>query len=150
AAPASDDAARAVVQRGIKAQGGAIKPCGSMKLRGMISQRPGPVTRPVTIEKWWWRPDLYMTAIFVEDNGKQIVQFQLLDGENVYIRADGRARRMSKQAAAEMLANTQAEDLERLDFLGDERCQVTSIPDAKVEGRDAAGVLVQVKGCRDA
>jgi hypothetical protein len=121
-----------------------------MKLRGTIIQRPGPVTRPVTIEKWRLRPDLYMTAIFVEGNGKQIVQFQLLDGESVYIRDDGRARRMSKQAAAEMLANTQAEDLERLDFLADERCRVTSIPDAKVEGRDAAGVLVQFKGRRDA
>jgi hypothetical protein len=152
-APASDDAARAVVEKGIKAQGGAIKLSGSrvmrITLQGRISQRPGPVTRPVIIEKSTQMPDLYTTEIRVADNGKEVVQTQFFCGENVYIWADGILRSMPRQAAAEMLASSQAEDLDRLDFLADERCQVTSIPYTKVEARDAAGVLVQVKGRHD-
>jgi hypothetical protein len=150
AALASDDAARAVVERGIKMQGGVIKLAPRvMRLAGTINQRPAQIDRPVTIVKTWRTTGEYTSEIRVEIRGKPLVHYHMLAGESGWVRADGELRPMGTQVLAEALAYEQAEDLERLDFLSDTDCQVTSIPDTKVDGRDAGGVLVQPKGRRE-
>jgi hypothetical protein len=151
AALASDDAARAVVDKGIKAQGGAIKLERRRWIRIMLH---GTAKLPTTdapvqfiMEEWRKMPDQYENTVYFHSNGQMHIQRQTLDGKNGFDSAT--TRPMSREVAAEMLARKQATDLDRLDFLSDKDCQVTSIPDAKVEGRDAAGVLVQPKGRRE-
>lgn len=155
-APASDDAARAVVERGIRAQGGPLKlpRTGVMRttLRGTLVLAPGQPAAAVTIERIRQRPDVDATAIRVdtgetgETGGRPVVQVQGIVGGRAFMKLDGIARAVSDQDAAEMLAYQQSADLDRLDFLADDDCRVTSLAEAKVQGRDAAGVLVERPG----
>ena len=143
AAADSEDAARAVVERAIVAQGGVARfAVRRLELRGTIVLAPGQGPVPVSIVKTRTL-DTYSTELRFEEAGKAVVQLQSLDSDGARIEVNGVARRMTEDETAEMLAYIQAEDLDRLDFLGAARYRLTPLPDAKIDGRDAAGVLVQ-------
>ena len=152
-AMASDDAVRGVVEKAIKAQGGADKVA---KLRAMRIKAEGTINlvpdQPVirfVIEDWWQMPDQYKTTSRFELGGKKVNQTQALDRENGWIQFDGMTQDMPKEAVAEMREQKYAEDLDRLGFLKDKGIDLTALGESKVDGRAAVGVLIKSKGHRD-
>jgi hypothetical protein len=153
AAMASDDAARGVIEKAIKAQGGADKVAklrvARIKVEGTISLAPGQPGIPFVLEDWWQMPDQYKTTARFELGGKKVTQTQALDGQSGWMQIDGVTQTMPKEAVAEMREQKYAEDLDRLGFLAAKGIDITLLGGAKVGGREAVGVLVKAKGHRD-
>ena len=152
-ATASDDSARGVVEKGIKAQGGADKVAKlrvmRVKVEGTMSLVPGEAAIPFVLEDWWQMPDQYKTTSRFELGGKKVNQTQALDGEAGWMQLDGATQDMPKEAVAEMREQKYAEDLDRLGFLADNGIDLTALGESKVGGRAAVGVLIKSKGHRD-
>ena len=150
---ASDDAARGVVEKAIKAQGGADKLAKlrvmRIKAEGTINLDPGQPAIAFVIEDWWQMPDQYKTTSRFELGGKKVSQTQVLDGETGWTQRDGVTIDMPKEAVAEMREQKYAEDLDRLGFLKDKGTDLTALGESKVRDRAAVGVLVESKGHRD-
>ncbi len=153
AAMASDDDARAVVEKAIKAQGGVDKVAKlrvmRIKAEGTIELVPGQPAVPFVIEDWWQMPDRYKTTSRFELGGKKVSQTQVIDGEVGWMQFDGMTQDMPKEAVAEMREQKYAEDLDRLGFLKDKGIDLTALGESQVDGRAAVGVLVKSKGHRD-
>ena len=150
---ASDDAARSVIEKAIKAQGGADKVARlrtmRIKAEGTISLVPGQPGSPFVIEDWWQMPDRYKTTSRFELIGKKVSQTQALDGETGWMQSNGVIIDMPKEAVAEMREQKYAEDLDRLGFLNDKRIGLTALGESKVGRRTAVGVLIKSMGHRD-
>jgi hypothetical protein len=153
AALASDDAARSVVEKAIKAQGGAEKVAKlrvmRIKAEGTIHLVPGQPAIPFVIEDWWQMPGQYKTTSRFELGGKKVNQTQALDGETGWMQFDGMTQDMPKEAVAEMREQKYAEDLDRLGFLKDKGIDLAALGESKIDGRAAVGVLIKSKGHRD-
>ncbi len=153
AALASGDAARGVVEKAIKAQGGAHKVAKlrvmRIKVEGTMNLIPGQPAIPFVLEDWWQMPDQYKTTSRFELGGKKLSQTQAIDGAAGWMQINGVTQDLPKQAVAEMREQKYAEDLDRLGFLADKRIDLASLGEAKVGGRAALGVLVKSKGHRD-
>jgi hypothetical protein len=153
AAMASDKAARGVVEKAIKAQGGADKVTKlrvmRIKVEGTMSLAPGQPAIPFVLEDWWQMPGQYKTTSRFELGGKKVSQTQAIDGEAGWMQVNGATQDLPKAAVAEMREQKHAEDLDRLGFLADKGISLSSLGEAKVGGRAAVGVLVKSKGHRD-
>lgn len=153
AAKAPDDAARGVVEKAIKAQGGADKVAKlrvmRVKAEGTMNLVPGQPAIPFVIEDWWQMPDQYKTTSRFERGGKKMSQTQALDGETGWMQFDGVTQDLPNGAIAEMREQRYAEDLDRLGFLKDKRIDPSALGESKVGGRAAVGVLIKSKGHRD-
>jgi hypothetical protein len=151
-APAADDVARAVIEKAIKAQGGAAKVAKlrvmRIKVEGTMTLAAGQPAVSFVIEDWWQMPDRYKTTSRFDLGGKKVSQTQALDGETGWMQLDGVAQDLPKEAVAEMREQKYAEDLDRLGFLADRGVDVSSAGGAKVGGRDAVGVVVKSNGHR--
>lgn len=149
----SDDAARGVVEKAIKAQGGADKVAKlrvmRIKAEGTMNLVPGQAAIPFVIEDWWQMPDQYKTTSRFELGGKKVSQTQALDGETGWMQSDGVTIDVPKEAVAEMREQKYAEDLDRLGFLKDKGIDLTALGESKVGDRAGVGVLVKSKGHRD-
>jgi hypothetical protein len=149
---AADDAARGVVEKAIKAQGGADKVAKfrimRIKVEGTVNLAPGQPAIPFVLEDWWQMPGQYKTASqFL--SGRKVKQTQAIDGETGWMQLDGVTQDMPKEAIAEMREQKYAEDLDRLGFLADKGIDLTALSESKVGGRAAVGVLIKWKGHRD-
>src|SRR5207245_1300211 len=106
AVPGSDDAARAVVEMAIKAQGGVDKVARlrvmRIKVEGTMALVPGQPGVPFVLEDWWQMPDQYKTTSRFELGGKKVNQTQAIDGEAGWMQLDGVTQDMPKEAVAEM------------------------------------------------
>jgi hypothetical protein len=149
----SDDAARGVVEKAVKAQGGADRVAKlrvmRIKAEGTMDLAPGQPAIPFVIEDWWQMPDQYKTTSSFELGGKKVSQTQALVGETGWIQSDGVTVDMPKEAVAEMREQKYAEDLDRLNFLNDKGIDLTALGESKVVSRAAIGVLVKSNGHRD-
>jgi hypothetical protein len=149
----SDDAARDVIEKAIKVQGGADKVAKlrimRIKAEGTMNLVPGQPAVPFIIEDWWQTPDQYKTTSRFELDGKKVSQAQALDGQTGWIQVDGGTQDMPKEAITEMREQRYAEDLDRLGFLADQGIDVTKLGESKVGDRPAVGVLIKSKGHRD-
>jgi hypothetical protein len=150
---ASDDAARGVVEKAIKAQGGADKLSKlrvmRIKVEGTMSEVPGQPAIPFVLEDWWQMPAQYKTTSQFELAGKKVKQTQAIDGETGWMQFDGVTQDMPKEALAEMREQKYAEDLDRLGFLKDKGIDLTALGESKIDGQAASGVLIKSKGHRD-
>jgi hypothetical protein len=153
AVPGADDSARAVVEKAIKAQGGADKVARlrvmRIKVEGTMNLIPGQPSLPFVLEDWWQMPDQYKTTSRFELGGKKVSQTLAIDGEAGWMQSDGLTQELPKEALAEMREQKYAEDLDRLGFLVDKGIELTLLGEAKVGDRAAVGVLVRAKGHRD-
>jgi hypothetical protein len=150
---ASDDVARDMVEKAIKAQGGADKVAKlrimRIKVEGTMSPIPGQPGIPFVLEDWWQMPGQYKTTSQFELAGKKVKQTQGIDGEIGWMQVDGVTQDMPKEAIAEMREQKYAEDLDRLGFLADKGTDLTALAETKVGGREAIGVVIKAKGHRD-
>jgi hypothetical protein len=150
---ASDDAAGFVVEKAIKAQGGADKVAKlrvmRIKVEGTMSLVPGQPAVPFILEDWWQMPDQYKTTSRFELGGKKVTQTQGLDGETGWLQTDGVTIDMPKKSVAEMREQKYAEDLDRLGFRDNKAIGLTALGESKVGGQTAVGVLIKSKGHRD-
>ena len=152
AAMASDDAARGVVEKAIRAQGGTDKVAKlrvmRIKVEGTMSLVPDQPAIPFLIEDWWQMPDQYKSTSRFELSGKKVSQTQAIDGKVGWMQVDGMTQDLPKEAVAEMREQKFAEDLDRLGFLADKGIDLTALGESKVNGRVTVGVLIKSKGHR--
>lgn len=152
-APAAEaDAARAIVEKAIEAQGGPEKVA---KLRTMRIKVEGKVTLlpdkpfPFVIEDLWRMPDKYKTTTTGKFEGKEFAQTQTIDGDSGWIQEGGQVRDIAKDALAEMKEQKWAEDLDRLGFLKDKSLKFSLAGETKVGGKPAVGVLIESEGHKE-
>lgn len=150
---AADEAGRAVVEKAIRAHGGAEKVAKlrimRIKVEGTMALAPGQPEVPFVLEDWWQMPGQYKTTASYELGGKTVSQTQAIDGQVGWLQFDGQVQNLPKEAVAEMREQKYAEDLDRLGFLADKGTEVTALGEAKVAGRAATGVVVKAQGHRD-
>lgn len=151
-APAQD-AARAIVEKAIRSQGGEEKVARlrtmRVKVLGKAELVPGQPALPFATEDTWQMPDKYRTETSFVVMGQMTTQTQVIDGDRGWVRIDGRTQDMPKEALAEMKEQKYAEDLDRLGFLGGKGFELSALDEVEVGGKPAAGVLVKSKGHRD-
>lgn len=149
---AADDSARAVVERGIAAQGGVVKLSAEralrIKLRGVVRISSTQPAVPITIDDCR-QLTRYETMVEFAINGEKFVQSQSIEQGRVCIASGSGLLSPGPGATTEIVARKQAEDLDRLDFLDEPGVRLTRLPDARINGRDAAGVLVKFKRRHD-
>jgi hypothetical protein len=149
----AQDAARAIVEKGIEAQGGEAKIAKlrtmRIKVEGTTTLIPGQPQLPFALEDTWQMPDRYKTVSSFQLMGKKFTETQVIDGDKGWIQADGQVQDMPKDALAEMKEQKYGEDLDRLGFLSDKGIELSGLDEMKVDGKPAAGVLVKSKSHRD-
>src|ERR1041385_8033626 len=88
-----DDAARALIERAIVAQGGSQRVaklhCMRIKVEGTMNFVPGQPNLPFTIEDIWQMPDRYKTTSTISIAGQKHVQTEVIDGDKGWSRVDG-------------------------------------------------------------
>ena len=147
----AEDAARAIVEKAIKAHGG---PQNLAKLRVMRFKAsgkilvPGSPDRPVVIERHWQTPDRYKSSIHYAALGKQTDLVRVLNGDQAWLQVDynDRVRPMDKVSRTELEEQKYAEGLDRLEFLNEKGIKLSRLKRIEVQGQPAVGVLVKSKG----
>ena len=145
----AEDAARAIVEKAIKAHGG---PQNLAKLRVMRFKAtgkilvPGSPDRPVVIERCWQTPDRYKSSIHYAVLGKQTDLVGVLNGDQAWLQFNERVLPMDKTSRKEFEEQRYAEGLDRLEFLEKKGVELSRFEKMDVGGQPAVGVLVQSKG----
>jgi hypothetical protein len=149
----AQDGPRAIIEKGIQAQGGATKIAKlrtmRIKVEGTTDLVPGQPNLPITIEDIWQMPNQYKSSSSFQFMGKQFSQTQVIDGDKGWVQINGQVQDMPNEALAEMKEQRYAEDLDRLSFLREKGIELSVLDEIKVEGMPAVGVLVKCRGHRD-
>lgn len=149
----AEEGPRAVVEKAVRAQGGAAKVARlrtmRIKAEGTMSLLPAQRDVSFVIEDTWQMPDRYKTVSSFELTGVKLSQTQVISGDKAWAEINGMVQDLPKEAVAEMKEQKYAEDLDRLGFLGDKGIELSPLDEVKVDGKPAVGVLVKSKGHRD-
>ncbi len=148
-ARASEKEARAIVDRAVRAHGGATalgKAQFSVRTDTGTQAFPGKEL-PFTAEVVRQLPDRVRLTVEIDKRLKMVI---VLDGDKGWERAVGPAVEMSKQRVSEMQEEAYVWWLTTLVPLTRGGFTLSTLPDAKVEGEEAAGVKVVRKGRHDA
>jgi hypothetical protein len=149
---AQDREAVALIRQGIKAAGGQ-KVLESLK--AAQSKSKGTIHYPTvdvgfTAEEFLVFPDKMRSNIQADAGGMKVMVVVIFDGKSGWVQENGKTKDLDEQGVAEMKATAYASKVGSLiDLLKDKEFKLSSLPDAKVAGKVAAGVLVQHPGQRD-
>lgn len=150
-APAQDDA-RALIERAIKAHGGAealariradkVKFKGTLVLQGH--------TTPFLAETTVQLPSKYKNVIEVNSGGDKHTIVHIVNGNDIYITLDGRALKAEPAQLVEIRSGMELERAKRLlPLLEDKSYQLTVIEDVEVNDRPAAGIRITGRGRKE-
>jgi hypothetical protein len=148
-ARASEKEARALVDRAIRAHGGTAalsKAQTCVRTDAGTQAFPGK-DLPFTAEVVRQLPDRVRLSVEIDKRLKLVI---VLDGDKGWERGVGPAVEMSKQRVSEMQEEAYVWWLSTLVPLTQRGFTLSTLPDAKVEGKDVAGVKVVRKGRHDA
>jgi hypothetical protein len=148
---AGDDSSRALLARAIKAHGGdkALAGLAAIERRGKGKVHAS-LNSPFTAELLYQQPDRSKIALDVDFKGKNYMYIQVLNGKKGWVKDfTGKTNPMDAQALAEAQQLMTVEKAINLVALKDKGYKLSSLGEAKVEGRDAVGLQVSRKGCRD-
>jgi hypothetical protein len=148
---AGQDDARALLAKAIKAHGGG------KALAGLASlQRSGKgkvyahLNAPFTAELLYQLPHRSKMALAVDYKGKTYAYIQVLDGNKGWVKDfTGKTNPMDAQALREAQQLLTVERAIGLVALKDRSYQLSALGASKVGDRDAVGLRVEKKGCRD-
>ncbi len=145
----AEDAARAIVEKAIKAHGGSQNLAKRRVMRFKATGKiivPGSPDRPVVIERCWQTPDRYKSSIHYAVLGKQTDLVGVLNGDQAWLQFNERVLPMDKTSRKEFEEQRYAEGLDRLEFLEKKGVELSRLEKMDVGGQPAVGVLVQSKG----
>lgn len=151
AAQAPDDA-RALIERAIKAHGGAdalgrvradkVKFKGTLVLQGH--------TVPFLAETTVQLPSKYRNVIEINSGGDKHTIVHIVNGNNIYIALDGRAVKAEPPQLAEIRSGMELERAKRLlPLLEDKSYQLSLMEEIEVNDRPAVGVRISGRGRKE-
>jgi hypothetical protein len=149
----ADDTVTAVLDKAIKAHGGADKLTPKAALRtkskGTIELGGGlPYTEEVTIQN----PDQLKSVVTVEVMGQSVPITTILNRDKGWINAQGQTKDMDEKLLGEMKESLYGMQVARFTALKenkDKKFDVSLVGDDKVDGHDAVGIRVASKGHKD-
>jgi hypothetical protein len=148
-ARADDAEAKAIIEKGIKAMGGAdvIKklPASSAKGKGKFYGMG--MELDYTWELQTQMPDRYRVLVEAEGGGFKFIQ--VIKGDKAWFSLNGNTEEMSKEELAEAQEGLYAENVARLVPLSGEGFKLSTLGGIKIGDRDAVGVRVEHKGHKD-
>lgn len=151
-AASAQDEARALIERAIKAHGGAealariradkVKFKGTLVLQGHNT----PFIAETTVQL----PSKYKNVIEVNSGGDKHTIVHIVNGNNIYITLDGRALKPEPAQLAEIRSGMELERAKRLlPLLEDKSYQLAVVEDVEVNDRPAAGVRITGRGRKE-
>jgi hypothetical protein len=148
----AQDNARALIERAIKAHGGAEAlariHADKIKFKGTFVA-PGHNT-PFIVETTVQLPSKKKDVLEVDPKGDKHTIVHIVNGNDVYITLDGRALKPDQALLAEIRTGLELERAKRLlPLLEDKSYQLAVVEDVEVNGRPAAGVRITGRGRRE-
>lgn len=148
----AQDEARALIERAIKAHGGAealgriradkVKFKGTLVLQGHAT----PFFAETTVQL----PSKYKNIIEMNHNGDKHTIVHIVNGRNTYITLDGRALKPDSTQLAEIRSSLELERAKRLlPLLEDRSYQLAILEPIEVNDRPAIGVCITGRGRRE-
>ena len=148
----AQEAARALIERAIKAHGGAealgrvradkVKFKGTLVLQGH--------TTPFVAETLVQLPSQYKNIIEIGSGGDKHTILHIVNGSKIYIALDGRALKADPVQLAEIRSGLELERAKRLlPLLEDRSYQLAVVEDVEVNKRPAAGVRITGRGRKE-
>jgi hypothetical protein len=151
AAPGADEA-KGIVEKGIKAQGGADKlaklKAGRLNAKGK-GDFPMIGEQEFTIEDTWQGPDHYKTVIEMTIGGQAVKITQTLNGKEGWIAVNDMVMDTPAKELAEFKEQAYAENLDRLGFIKEDGYKLDVLKEIKIDDKPAVGVVVSSKDHRD-
>ncbi len=150
-----EDDARAIVEKAIKAHGGADKLAKLQRIRinmegaMIVNQDPVPTVMPFAGEDTWSFPEKSKRVIWIGYKGSATVYVQVLAGDKGWIHVLGKTTALAKEQLAELQEQNYEHQLDHLLVLREKQYQLTCLDEIKIDGRRATGVKVTSKGHRD-
>jgi hypothetical protein len=145
----AQDEARAILEKAIKAHGGAdkiakekatqTKTKGTLELSGGLS-----FTEETSIQ-----PNRLKSVVQLEVGNQTIKIVTVFDGKNAWVQAQGNTMELTGKILDEVKESSYLASLSTYAFLKDKEYEVSSIGEIKVNNRPAVGVKVAHKGHRD-
>jgi hypothetical protein len=149
---ADGENAKAVIDKAIKAQGGAEKlsqfKAGRFKARGTLTMRGQEL--PLTLETVYQLPDKYKTVMQFDVQGNKIVVTQVLDGDKGWMSGPGKTLDLEGKLLNAFKEEFYAANVEMLvPLLKEKGYTLSGLKEIQVSGKPAVGVKVAAKGHRD-
>jgi hypothetical protein len=148
----ADDAARAVIDRAIRAQGGEAKLRQETAIRYRSKGRveiPDRGWADFTQEMAVQAPGKFRETMHFAGAAANQTETVVFDGTRVWVRAGGQTRELPRKAAAEFKELAYLTQLGRLIGLRGDRFKLETLGETKVGGKPAVGVKVSSAGHRD-
>ncbi len=145
-APAADDDAKAVIEKAIKAHGGAdrltkfqatkTKSKGTIELFGGIT---------FTSESAVQYPDKFKETVELEVAGNKATVVTVYDGKKGWISINGETKEMDEKTLDAMKEVLHGMQIMRMAFTKDKNCEFSPLGEIKVNDQPAVGVKVSAK-----
>jgi hypothetical protein len=147
----SDDGARALIERAIKAHGGgealAKHPAGQSKTRGTVFLPMGEAS--FTQEASYHLPGRIKEVMEIESGGNKLSIISVYNGDKSWMKVRDKFQELDDKMLAELREAAHVAQLCRLTGLLDKANVLTMLDEIKVNNRPALGVKVATKGYRD-
>lgn len=147
---AADDDSRAIIDKAIKAHGGAEKlakfTAAQTKSKGKIELAGG---IEFTSESAFQLPDKFKESIDLEVMGNKVKVATVYNGEKGWIVVGGETKEMDDKTLEASKEQAHFMQIMRMTFLKDSKCEYSPLGEAKVNGNAAVGVKVTAKGHKD-
>ena len=147
----AEDGARAVIDRAIRAVGGAERidkvKAGRTQTKGTL-HRDGQ-TFDFTQETFYHWPDQFKGILQLEADGHKVSVTTVSNGDRAWVNLDGRTRALEDRALDEATEERHLVNVVRLTTLKDAAFDLSSLGEVKVNGRPAVAVKVTSRGHRD-
>jgi hypothetical protein len=149
-ARAQQDEPRAIIDKAIKAHGGAKKLASikavQLKAKGKIVS---PMEIPFTIEISTQKPDKLKANIDIEVGGMNITIVQVVNGKKGWANIMGTTKELDDKELSEAQEQFHVEEVSNLVALKGKDYKLSLLGEAKVKDKDAIGVQVTKKDRRD-
>jgi len=144
------DESRAIIDRAIKAHGGAKKleavKAVQIKMKGKIYQ---PMEAAFTGEISSQPPDKLKLSIDIEVNNMNFAFVQVFDGKKGWQSIGGMTKEVDADEVKEFKEQAHVEEVSSLVVLKDKSYKLSALGDSKVGDQDTVGVQITKKGMRD-
>ena len=153
AAAWAQDAARAVVEKGIKAVGGPAALAKAKKMRSVSEGKavfvPDAPETDVKVEELYSRPDKYKMAMSMQLQGMNFSMVQVVNGDTAWMTINGMEFPLPPESEKELKSQSYTDQVTSLTFLGNLEVELSLADEVQVDGKPAVGVLVKSPNQRE-
>jgi hypothetical protein len=147
---AADDDAKAVIEKAIKAHGGADR---ITKFQGTRTKSKGTIELAGGItfssESAVQYPDKFKETVEVEVAGNKATVITVYNGKKAWLSVNGETKEMDDKTLDAMKEVLHGLQIMRMAFTKDKNCEYSPLGEMKVNDQPAVGVKVSAKGHKD-